>query len=100
MGREGAGLQMKNHEGYYDLTAGKAIRRAYRAKRRGGGRKTRRLTYLIGELRGGVPCDTSKMILVKIQVSDTNKTLIRKSEHVQEIEVNQKNRIKRPLLTW
>lgn len=53
MGREGAGLQMKNHEGYYDLTAGKAIRRAYRAKRRGGGRKTRRLTYLIGELRGG-----------------------------------------------
>ena len=98
MGRAGAGLQRKNQEGYYDLTSGKAIRRAYRAKRRGGGRKTRRLTYPIGELRGA--CDTSKMILVKIQVSDTNKTLIRKSEHVQEIEVNQKNRIKRPLLTW
>ena len=28
---------MKNHEGYHDPTAGKAIRRAHRAKRRGRG---------------------------------------------------------------
>ena len=28
---------MRNHEGYHDPTAGKAIRRAHRAKRRGKG---------------------------------------------------------------
>ena len=53
MGREGAGIYlMKNHEGYHDPTAGKAIRRAHRAKRRGKGSKTRPLTYRIGELPG------------------------------------------------
>ena len=41
-----------NHEGYHDPTAGKAIRRAHRAKRRGKCSKTRPLTYLIGELQG------------------------------------------------
>ena len=36
MGGEGVGVfMMKNHEGYHDPTAGKAIRRAHRAKRRG-----------------------------------------------------------------
>ncbi len=43
---------MRNHEGYHDPTAGKAIRRAHRAKHRGKGSKTRPLTYLIGELQG------------------------------------------------
>lgn len=44
---------MKNHEGYHDPTAGKAIRRAHRAKRRGRGERNRRpLTYRIGELPG------------------------------------------------
>lgn len=50
MGRAGAGLQMKNHEGYHDPTAGKAIRRAHRRKRT----RTKKsgLTYRIGELPG------------------------------------------------
>lgn len=53
VGREGVGIYlMKNHEGYHDPTAGKAIRRAHRAKRRGRGSKTRPLTYLIGEAQG------------------------------------------------
>ena len=53
MGRGGVGIYlMKNHEGYYDPTAGKAIRRARRAKWRGRGSKTRTLTYRIGELPG------------------------------------------------
>ena len=43
---------MKNHEGYTDTTAGKAVRRAYRAKRRGRGSETRPLTYQIGEVLG------------------------------------------------
>ena len=43
---------MKNHEGYHDPTAGKAIRRAHRSKHRRRGNKTRPLTYLIGELQG------------------------------------------------
>ena len=50
MGREGAGLQMKNHEGYYDPTAGKAIRRAHRRRRTR--TKKSRLTYRLGELPG------------------------------------------------
>lgn len=50
MGREGAGLQMKNHEGYHDPTAGKAIRRAHRRRRTR--TKKSRLTYLIGEMPG------------------------------------------------
>ena len=33
------GNEMKNHEGYYDPTAGKAIRRAHRTKRRGRGER-------------------------------------------------------------
>lgn len=53
MGGEGVGiLTMKNHEGYTDTTAGKAVRRAYRAKRRGRGSETRPLTYQIGEVLG------------------------------------------------
>ena len=52
MGSEGAGLQIKNHEGYHDPTAGKAIRRAHQSKRRGRGSEKRPLTYLIGELPG------------------------------------------------
>lgn len=43
---------MKNHEGYHDPTAGKAIRRAHRSKRRRRGGKTRPLTYLTGEVPG------------------------------------------------
>ena len=44
---------MKNHEGYHDPTAGKAIRTAHRAKRRGRGTAFHRtLTYRIGELPG------------------------------------------------
>ncbi|WP_346698970.1 hypothetical protein [Catenibacillus scindens] len=41
---------MKNHEGYYDPTAGKAIRRAQKEKVRWGKRKTQPLMYQIGEL--------------------------------------------------
>lgn len=41
---------MKNHEGYHDPTAGKAIRRTHR--RRKTSAKVRRLTYRIGELPG------------------------------------------------
>ena len=44
---------MKNHEGYHDPTAGKAIRRAHRVKRRGRSeRNGHPLTYRIGELPG------------------------------------------------
>ncbi|WP_455055469.1 hypothetical protein [Merdimonas faecis] len=44
---------MKNHEGYHDPTAGKAIRRAHFArKRRRTSAKLSRLTYRIGELPG------------------------------------------------
>lgn len=53
MGREGTGLQMKNHEGYHDPTAGKAIRRAHQSKRRARGSGMRHpLTYRLGELPG------------------------------------------------
>lgn len=54
MGREGVGIYlMKNHEGYHDPTAGKAIRRADSSKfRRRTSAKVRRLTYRIGELPG------------------------------------------------
>lgn len=53
MGGKGAGVfMMKNHEGYHDPTAGEAIRRAHRAKRRGRGSKTRPLTYKVGDLPG------------------------------------------------
>ncbi|HJD45327.1 MAG TPA: hypothetical protein H9909_00655 [Candidatus Mediterraneibacter norfolkensis] len=44
---------MKNHEGYHDPTAGKAIRRAHRAKRRGRGSSFHSpFMYQIGELPG------------------------------------------------
>ena len=44
---------MKNHEGYHDPTAGKAIRRAHRAKHRGRGERNRHhFTYRLGELPG------------------------------------------------
>lgn len=46
MGREGAASQMKNHEGYHDPTAGKAIPRVDSSKfRRRTSAKLRRLTY-------------------------------------------------------
>ena len=45
------GNEMKNHEGYYDPTAGKAIRRAARHKRRKG-IKLSRLTYQLREVQG------------------------------------------------
>lgn len=42
---------MRNHEGYYDPTAGKAVRRIYRAKRRKKGvAKCDTLTYYLGEV--------------------------------------------------
>ena len=47
-GRKG-GNEMKTHEGHYDPTAGKAIRRAARHKRSGA--KLNRLTYRIGEVQ-------------------------------------------------
>lgn len=68
MGREGAVSQMKNHEGYRNPTAGKAIRRAdsskfrrrtrpkvarltYQAKRRARGSEMRYpITYKVGDL--------------------------------------------------
>ena len=44
---------MKNHEGYHDPTAGKAIRLAHRAKRRRRGERDRQpLAYMIGEVPG------------------------------------------------
>lgn len=53
------GNEMKNHEGYYDPTAGKAIRRADSLKfrrqtrtKRNGVAKRDTLTYLIGEVPG------------------------------------------------
>lgn len=52
MGRAGAGLQMKNHEGYHDPTAGKAIRRAHKAKRWGKSTVSVPLTYRLGDLPG------------------------------------------------
>lgn len=56
MGREGAWiLIMKNHEGYTDTTAGKAIRRAnsLRFRRRGrASENSTALTYLLGEAPG------------------------------------------------
>ena len=45
-------MEMRNHEGYHDPTAGKAIRRVHRAKRRRKGSEKRPLTYLIGEVPG------------------------------------------------
>ncbi len=53
MGREGAGIQMKNHEGYHDPTTGKAIRRAHKEKRWARGSSFQRpLTYRLGKLPG------------------------------------------------
>lgn len=55
MGRRGVGIYlMKNHEGYryHDPTTGKAIRRAYRAKRRGKSTGSVPLTYKVGDLPG------------------------------------------------
>lgn len=45
---------MKNHEGYHDPTAGKAIRRARGAVKRRDlySRKMRPLTYKVGDLPG------------------------------------------------
>ena len=44
---------MKNHEGYHDPTAGKAIGRSDSSKfRRRASAKVRRLTYRIGEVPG------------------------------------------------
>ena len=52
---------IKNHEGYHDPTAGKAIRRAHRSKRRRRGGKN--ATFDVPDRRAaGVPGDT-EMIL-------------------------------------
>ena len=46
-------MEMRNHEGYHDPTAGKAIRRADRVRQRGRGeRNGHRLTYQIRDVRG------------------------------------------------
>lgn len=45
-------MRQEMTQGYHDPTAGKAIRRARRAKRRRKGSETRPLTYLIGEVQG------------------------------------------------
>lgn len=42
---------MKNHEGYHDPTACRAIRNAARRTRRGKDRTSRPLTYRLGEIR-------------------------------------------------
>ena len=49
---------MKNHEGYHDPTAGKAIRRAHQLKRRGRGGETRRPPHVSDQGAAGVPGDT------------------------------------------
>lgn len=45
-------MRLTNHEGYHDPTAGKAIRRAHKAKRRGRGGERPTLTYRLGEAPG------------------------------------------------
>lgn len=46
-------MEMKNHEGYHDPTAGKAIRRADRVRQRGRGASFHRpLMYKVGDLPG------------------------------------------------
>lgn len=53
---------MKNHEGYYDPTAGKAIRRSSKRRKRAQHTvRSMRLTYKLCDV-DGFPCDT-KMIL-------------------------------------
>ena len=42
---------MKNHEGYHDPTAGRAIRNAVRKDRRGRAERSRPLTYRLEEIR-------------------------------------------------
>ena len=42
---------MKNHEGYHDPTAGRAIRNAARKDQRGRTEKSHRLTYRLEEIR-------------------------------------------------
>ncbi len=42
---------MKNHEGYRDPTAGRAVRNAVRRTRRGKDRASQSLTYRLGEIR-------------------------------------------------
>ena len=42
---------MKNHEGYHDPTAGRAIRNAIRKDRRGRVERSRPLTYRLEEIR-------------------------------------------------
>lgn len=42
---------MKNHEGYTDLTAYKAIKNVSKTRRKAAGAKMRGLTYKIGELQ-------------------------------------------------
>lgn len=43
--------QMKNHEGYYDPTASRAVRNAARKERRKRARTSRPLTYRLSETR-------------------------------------------------
>ncbi len=47
---------MRNHEGYHDPTAGRAIRNAARKERRERGRMPCALTYSLGEVRAFREC--------------------------------------------
>ena len=47
---------MRNHEGYHDPTAGRAIRNAARKERKERDEMSRRLTYSLGEVRAFWEC--------------------------------------------
>ena len=47
---------MKNHEGYHDPTACRAVRNAARRTRRGKDRASQSLTYSLGEIRAFREC--------------------------------------------
>lgn len=47
---------MKNHEGYHDPTAGRAIRNAIRKDRRGRAERSRPLTYRLEEIQNSQTC--------------------------------------------
>ena len=51
MCRKGTGIYLKNHEGYTDLTAYKAIKNVSKTRRKAAGAKMSGLTYKIGELQ-------------------------------------------------
>ncbi len=56
--------RLKNHEGYHDPTACRAIRNVSRKRRRGQGKTSRRLAYRLEEIQGfGEWLDGSAVIL-------------------------------------